>query len=249
MLAKHCLVKRLRHWHVIQHHCFVNNHVLGEFVVVFTIDNADFCLFVCSAGLFISLEKVVKMLVDYFESRFVCCLCCHNNKKQLFAHRKTVRQLDEFCQDLQSPTLGLFVRSANGQHSIGAEREIWVVRATATSPTQLAMFEFLGRLIGVALRTDNHLNVDFSPLLWKFLVGERPSGDDLHNVDAMCMQSLAALRTIDQQGVTAESFEDVFMETFTTNASDGGEVELVPDGRRRKVTAANRLLFADLVRI
>ena len=121
-------------------------------------------------------------------------------------------QLDEFCHDLQSPTLGLFTRSANGQHSIGAEREIWVVRASATSPTQLAMFEFLGRLIGVALRTENHLNVDFSPLLWKFLVGERATTDDLHNVDAMCMQSLSALRTIDQQGVTDESFEDVFME-------------------------------------
>jgi hypothetical protein len=150
-------------------------------------------------------------------------------------------QLDELCRELQSVcALQLFVQSANGQHSVGEGRETWLPRASANSPLQLDMFELVGRLIGVALYTNNNLNVDFSSILYKFLVGERANLGDLRAVDAMTVQSLEALRTIDQQGVTEESFEDVFTETFTTNATDGGEVELVPGGKQLRVTAANR---------
>jgi len=157
-------------------------------------------------------------------------------------------QLDELCRELQSvSSLQLFVQSANGQHSVGEGRETWLPRASAKTPLQLDMFELVGRLIGVALYTNNNLNVDFSSILYKFLVGERANLADLRAVDAMTVKSLEALRTIDQQGVTEDSFEDVFMETFTTNATDGGEVELVPGGKQLRVTAANRLHFATLV--
>eukprot|EP01108_Squamamoeba_japonica_P000247 TRINITY_DN1033_c0_g1_i1.p1 TRINITY_DN1033_c0_g1~~TRINITY_DN1033_c0_g1_i1.p1 ORF type:complete len:311 (+),score=131.27 TRINITY_DN1033_c0_g1_i1:1-933(+) len=141
----------------------------------------------------------------------------------------------------------MFVQSSNGQHSVGGGRETWIPRATATSPKQLAMFEFFGQLIGVVIRTGNQLNMDLSSTFYKFLVGERANLSDLRSVDLMCVQSLHALRTIDQQGVTAETFGDVFTETFTTNATDGGEAELVAHGAQRRVTVDNRLRFAALV--
>ena len=50
--------------------------------------------------------------------------------------------------------------------------------------------------------------------------------EDLEAVDAMLVQSMASVRDIERQGVTAEFFQDVIMETFTTLTTDDRVVEL-----------------------
>ena len=47
----------------------------------------------------------------------------------------------------------LFIRSANGRNSVGLNREKWVPNPSANAALHLAMFEFVGVLMGIALCT------------------------------------------------------------------------------------------------
>lgn len=61
------------------------------------------------------------------------------------------------------------------------------------------MYEFLGKLLGIALRTKYTLNLDFASVLYKPLVGDTVDIGDLKAIDQMCVQSLEALKNIDKQ--------------------------------------------------
>lgn len=60
------------------------------------------------------------------------------------------------------------------------------------SPLALSMLEFLGKLMGLSLRTKACLPFSFPSIVWKGLLGERPAFDDLVATDAMFAQAGAA---------------------------------------------------------
>lgn len=142
--------------------------------------------------------------------------------------------------ELQSEALSLLIKTPNGQHNTGLNREMWVPNPAATSSTQLAMFEFLGKILGLALYSSFTLNLDLPAILWKPLVGQKVELSDVRAIDTMCVQSLDALKTIDQKGITEDTFGDVFLEVFAIHRSDGKEVELKPNGKNIEVTFQNR---------
>lgn len=122
-----------------------------------------------------------------------------------------------------------------------------------SSPSQLEYYEFLGKLIGVALRTRTPVPLALPSLLWKALVRQPLSPiSDVDDIDHMCIQSLARLETIDQDPgiVTEEEFREVIVQNFTTESVNPkiGTVCLVPGGQDSAVTMSNRLRYANLVR-
>lgn len=56
------------------------------------------------------------------------------------------------CTELQSKALPLLIPCPNTVTDKGQNREKFVFNPSATSPTHLGMFEFLGKLMGLALR-------------------------------------------------------------------------------------------------
>eukprot|EP00966_Prymnesium_polylepis_P252213 5830892-Prymnesium_polylepis.1 len=103
---------------------------------------------------------------------------------------------------------------------------------------------FVGQMLGLALRQrETQLNLSLPSVTWKQLVAQPMDADDLSGFDAMCRQSLDKLRFIDQEGVDADLFGDIIFETFTSQLSDGSEVELLPNGGEVAVTFENRLDF------
>jgi hypothetical protein len=52
-------------------------------------------------------------------------------------------------------------------------RDKYVLNPLATGPKHIAMLEFLGRLMAVAIRSRNPLALDLPSLVWKPLVRER----------------------------------------------------------------------------
>jgi hypothetical protein len=66
-----------------------------------------------------------------------------------------------------------------------------------TSPVALAMFEFVGKMMGIAVRTKNYLEMQYAPLVWKKLVRQRLTdldGGDLRAIDTQCANFLARVR-------------------------------------------------------
>ena len=75
--------------------------------------------------------------------------------------------LEQVCRELQSSSLPLFVQCANGVQGVGVNRDKWLPSPAANSPSHVAMLEFVGQMIGIALRTKNLLSLDLAPIVWK----------------------------------------------------------------------------------
>jgi E3 ubiquitin-protein ligase HERC1 len=73
----------------------------------------------------------------------------------------------------------------------------------------MVCYEFSGILFGVAVRTKKPLAVPLAPFVWKLLVGEPVSIDDLEETDSLYAQSLRGIRDIHQSGVTEATFHEV----------------------------------------
>ncbi|CAM9310758.1 unnamed protein product [Chrysoparadoxa australica] len=152
-----------------------------------------------------------------------------------------------YCQELQSTALPLLLRTPNAKHQAGLGRDKWALNPGATTPVQLEMLCFLGKLMGHAIRSKEYLALNLCSLVWKALVGQEPGQEDLEGVDILLTKSMDGLRSIDTQGVTAETFQDVVMEVFTAITLDDREVELKPGGESEAVVWSNRHEYATLV--
>lgn len=104
-----------------------------------------------------------------------------------------------YCDDLQSSVLPLLVRCPNSVNNVGANRDKWVPNPGARSALELDMFEFLGRLMGLAVRTRQCLDLNLPSIVWKQLVGSPLAREDLEAIDIMLTQSLDSIRDIEKQ--------------------------------------------------
>eukprot|EP00456_Euglypha_rotunda_P080404 TRINITY_DN77831_c0_g1_i1.p1 TRINITY_DN77831_c0_g1~~TRINITY_DN77831_c0_g1_i1.p1 ORF type:complete len:173 (+),score=25.24 TRINITY_DN77831_c0_g1_i1:89-607(+) len=80
--------------------------------------------------------------------------------------------INDFCEELQSSVLPLFIKCPNQRSGVGVNREKFVPSPSATKPLHLSLYEFLGKLMGLAMRTGTLLNLDLPSIIWKPLVDE-----------------------------------------------------------------------------
>lgn len=74
----------------------------------------------------------------------------------------------------------------------------------------LELFKFLGILLGVAIRTKKPLDLYFAPAVWKLLAAIPLTLEDLEEVDFLYIQSLKGIADIDKDGVSEETFYEVY---------------------------------------
>lgn len=103
----------------------------------------------------------------------------------------------------------------------------------ATSDEQIQMFEFLGKLMGIAARAAHYLDVMISPMSWKLIVGEQVTLDDYMGVDAAGCNHIKNLRNIKSE--TEFNMSGLELD-FTVKSLGGSTVELHRYGRTETVT-------------
>ena len=157
--------------------------------------------------------------------------------------------LTSLCGELQTPaTLPMLLLSPNGQHSLGSNRDKYIMDPAATTAELLKWFEFLGALCGMALlQQDTVLSLNLCSVVWKQLVQSAPDHTDLAGYDEMACQSLLKMADCEAEGIDEGLFGDLFFETFTAQLSNGATVEVCEGGSNLDVTFANRRRFCDLV--
>jgi len=107
----------------------------------------------------------------------------------------------------------------------------------------LAMYEFLGVLMGVALTTRFPLSLDLSSIFWKGILSTKTELSDLEAVDKLCIQALTEVGSL-----TSDKFAEMMgTEKFVTQLSDNTEVELKRDGKSTGLTYELRHQYTDLV--
>jgi len=103
------------------------------------------------------------------------------------------------------------------------------------------MYEFLGAMMGMALRTGETLNLDLPAVTWKKLLGIRPDASDLEAVDKLCIQALGEMGKLSK-----DSFERMSSEKFVTQSSDSKQIELKEGGKSLPVRFEQREEFTRL---
>ena len=136
------------------------------------------------------------------------------------------------------------------------------------SPDDLVQFKFLGILLGVAMRTKKPLDLYLAPFVWKQLAAMSVSALDLEEVDLLFVQNMRGISTIEESGVTEETFNEVHtaanqrkcdvtlscardlllqvipLDCFEAQSSDGSFVPVIPGGRSVPLTFSNRQEYA-----
>eukprot|EP01112_Ceratiomyxa_fruticulosa_P021243 TRINITY_DN7407_c0_g1_i3.p1 TRINITY_DN7407_c0_g1~~TRINITY_DN7407_c0_g1_i3.p1 ORF type:complete len:784 (-),score=154.99 TRINITY_DN7407_c0_g1_i3:111-2462(-) len=157
--------------------------------------------------------------------------------------------VSNIASEIQTPPLSLFIPCPNAQlasEQEGIGRSRGKVLFNPSYGT-VEMYECIGKLMGVAIRSCNPFPVALPALVWKPLVGVKPTLDDLVEIDQFCGKCLDGLLHAEENGITSENFSFIFFETFTTSLSDGSQIDLVPNGSSIAVTFENRLDYIDLV--
>jgi hypothetical protein len=138
-----------------------------------------------------------------------------------------------YAEELQMhpPLMDILCRTHNGDGS-------FVLKPSARSDTEIQLFEFLGKLFGVAIRTKNFLSLNLNPLMWKLLAGGTPMAEDLSLFYRSYVQN--GLGYIGSAAQDDPCFDGSGEYTFEVELEGGSTVELVPGGAGVKLSWENR---------
>ncbi|KAG1690342.1 hypothetical protein DVH05_028222 [Phytophthora capsici] len=158
--------------------------------------------------------------------------------------------LAELSCELQTftPLVPILRPCPNALMSTGENRELFVPNSHLRSnPRRVQMAEFLGKLAGIAVRTKTPLDLNLPPVIWKLLVGQQVTRQDIEAIHQGCFQVVDTIANLDAHGITEAMFDEIVDASFTVLSSTRETVELVPDGRHLHVTWEDRAEYASAV--
>ena len=155
-----------------------------------------------------------------------------------------------FSKDIMSRNLPLLIESSNTRSTVDDERalsnECWVLNPHATSTDQIQMFEFVGKLMGIAARQKNYMDIALAPMVWKEIVGESVDMRDyrLLNKREYDMWTTYKTKSPEQFNIDRQNGTDIYSDClepilFVVTSLGGKTVELHPGGALEEVNGSN----------
>lgn len=111
------------------------------------------------------------------------------------------------------------------------------------------MYEFIGALFGMSIRSGVLLSLDLPPLFWKWLaddVIDPATSKDLELVDLKLLQNLKKYKQDRDSGLPESEFKEKYDLYMTCLDSSLTPVDLVPSGNYVPVTYENLDQYCDL---
>ena len=103
----------------------------------------------------------------------------------------------------------------------------------------------MGNLIGISLRTKQLMSIELCSAIWKVIVGDKITVEDVEAVDSEFMNALRQVKDY-KESDGKEDFAYLFGLTYAGQDSAGNEVELIPSGSQVMVTFENRMHYYEL---
>ncbi|CAF4939010.1 unnamed protein product [Rotaria sp. Silwood1] len=165
--------------------------------------------------------------------------------------------ITRICTELCSTRLPLFILCPNERTNNGLNRDRWIPNVfppNQSIPIDIKnQYRFVGQLMGMAIRTKQYLDVRFPILLWKQLIHEEVTIEDIEAIDISSfaiinemeenIRKVKSLNECDDDGVNNNCdylFSSIMTElTFDVVSSTGQTYELIPGGFHIRITAAN----------
>lgn len=98
-------------------------------------------------------------------------------------YRESIRLMAAELQSTDPTGLRLFVPCPNHRTAQSTNQDRWVPNPAAKSERRLAMFRFLGRVMGACLRSNSPIDLDLPSMVWRPLVGEASTEADVTALD------------------------------------------------------------------
>ncbi|CAF3050408.1 unnamed protein product [Rotaria sp. Silwood2] len=161
------------------------------------------------------------------------------------------------CADLCSTRLPLFILCPNGRTNNGLNRDRWIPNVFPPNrfmPVDIKnQYRFVGQLMGMSIRTKHYLDIRFPTLLWKQLIHEEVTIEDIEAIDISSfaiinemeenMQKVKSLNECNDGDLNSNCgylFSSIMTElTFDVVSSTGQTYELIPGGFHIQITTAN----------
>ncbi|CAF1293234.1 unnamed protein product [Rotaria sordida] len=155
------------------------------------------------------------------------------------------------CSDICSSRLPLFVLCPNGRMNNGLNRDCWIPNVfppnKPISNKFKKQYQFIGHLMGMAIRKKHYLNVKFPILLWKQLVGEEITMKDIEGIDIQSFVIIKEMEIHLEQNQSIDNDSEInYLCTsimselrFDVISSSGQTYELIPGGQDVSVTPRN----------
>ncbi|CAM4807592.1 unnamed protein product, partial [Rotaria magnacalcarata] len=156
------------------------------------------------------------------------------------------------CSDICSTRLPLFVLCPNGRTNSGLNQDRWIPNVyppnKPISNRIKKQYQFIGQLMGMAIRKKHYLDLKFPSLLWKHLVKDQVTIEDIEAIDA---QSFTLINEIEKcieqssQSIAADcDINDLLSSIldeirFEVVSSAGQAFELIPGGKDIPITGNN----------
>ena len=140
------------------------------------------------------------------------------------------------AREIFNPNWGLFQLAPSGEACYEPNKH------SSINPEHLSYFRFVGRLIGKALYDGVLLDAYFTRPIYKHLLGQPLTFEDMEGVDPDYYKNLKWMLENDIEGVLELNFSDTqnfFGETKT--------VDLIKNGRNVSVTNVNKLDYVNLI--
>jgi hypothetical protein len=155
------------------------------------------------------------------------------------------------CADLCSTRLPLFILCPNGRTETDLNRDRWIPNIfppNRSLPVDIKnQYRFVGQFMGMAIRTKQYVDLRFPILLWKQLIHEEITIEDIQSIDTSSfvminemqenIQKIKSLHPDNDGDYLIDSIMDEL--TFDVVSSTGQTYELVPGGSQIQLTAAN----------
>ncbi|CAF3022399.1 unnamed protein product, partial [Rotaria sp. Silwood2] len=132
--------------------------------------------------------------------------------------------------------------------NIGLNNDRWIPNTyppNASIPIRIKQqYQFIGQLMGMAIRQKHYLNLKLPSLLWKQLVREQITMEDIENIDIQSFKIINEMeKSINQNNSSIdnnESLNNMLDELrYEVVSSNGQTYELVPNGKNIPITIAN----------
>ncbi|SBT79647.1 HECT-domain (ubiquitin-transferase), putative [Plasmodium malariae] len=119
-----------------------------------------------------------------------------------------------------------------------------------TKAMELAMYESLGRVMGMCVCIASALNICFNPIIWKKICGMPLELQDLCDYDFVAVEMLKTLKMLCDErtnGWNVELKQSLGDMTFLTEDSGGNSIELIRNGVNVPINFDNLELFIRLM--
>jgi hypothetical protein len=159
--------------------------------------------------------------------------------------------ITRICLDICSTRLSLFILCPNGRTNNGLNRDCWIPNVFPPNKRIPKKFQkqyrFVGQLMGMAIRKKHYLDMKFPILLWKQLLREQITIEDIEAIDIQSFtiinemeKNIEQIRSMDADNDIESLFSSIMSELrFDVVSSSGQAYELVPGGTEIPITAAN----------